>query len=201
MKATVCIVPYNNNVKFLDILDRVLEADGKFNVIVVDNNKHPVLRLVLDDYPIKYVNNGNKGQLAGACNLAVSMTDTEYFIYVCSNHTEIFFNSWLDDMVSAMDISGVAIGGTVSLVRRGQDHVQGGVFIARTEILKEIPYDSINYPFTFMDVYLSNKIKEAGYEFLDIPIVHSVMGKPRRRNHQKIVHAHIFEYNRRGQII
>jgi len=191
MKATVVIVPYQNDIKFLNILDRVLEADGEFNVLVVDNNPNNKLSDILEDYPVKYVFNNNKGQLAGAMNLAVSMIDTEYLIYVCSNHTFIVDNSWLNYMVESMDKSDAVIGGTVSEVKKGHDHVQGGVFIIKTDILKEIPYDTVNFPFQFMDVYISDKINEHGYKFLNIPLVHSVMGKPRIRKEQKIIHTHL----------
>ncbi len=73
MKATVVIVPYKNDISFLNILDRILEADGKFNVLVVDNNPNNKLSDILVDYPVKYVFNKNEGMLAGAMNLAIGM--------------------------------------------------------------------------------------------------------------------------------
>ena len=192
MKATVVIVPYQNDIKFLNILDRILEAEGEFNVLVVDNNPKNKLSDIIRDYPVKYMFNKNKGMLAGAMNLAIGMIDTEYLIYICSNHTHITDNSWLIDMVDAMDKQKADMGGTISPVTRGHNHVQGGVFIARTDKLRETPYNEKKFPFQFMDVYISDKFAEKGYKMIDIHIVHSVMGKPRIRKEQKIIHTHNF---------
>ena len=46
------------------------------------------------------------------------MIDTEYLIYVCSNHTHIIDNSWLNDMVEAMDKQEADMGGTISPVNK-----------------------------------------------------------------------------------
>lgn len=189
-RVTIVIIPFKNDIRFFDILDSILESNGEFNVLVVDNNLEPKIKRMVEEYPVKYVHNGNKGQLAGACNLAVRMIDTEYFIYVCSNHLKIYDKDWVDAMVKEMDDSKADIGGTETRFD-GKVHIQGGVFIARTEILKKYPYDSINFPFTFMDVALSDTLHNAGAKFLNMRNVKSVMGDYKRTMAHKVVHAHL----------
>lgn len=188
MKSTVVIIPYKNDIKFLDILDRILEADGEFNVLVVDNNPHPHLKPMMDEYPVKYIHNGNLGALAGAMNRAIDAIHTKFLVYVCSNHTMIYDNRWLLEMEDAMKEADM--GGTLARFD-GKNHIQGGVFIARTDKLREVRYDSIKFPFTFMDVYISDEFKKKGFKMIDINCVHSKMGKYKRVMSHKIVHAHI----------
>ena len=196
MLVTACLVPFENKDQFFKTLNRVRQAEGDFKTIVINNS--------VEDYivhpPITYRHHKNKYQLAGGTNQRIKLTETKYFVYVCTNHVYFYSNDWLMSMVEEMEaMPKIAMAGTV-LPYKGKPHVQGGLFIARTEILKENLYE-YDKPFRFMDVYMSWRLMERGYKLGTLKSIYSVMKGWTAENHQrnlkkkryKAVHCHGLE--------
>ena len=167
--VTVCLVPFENKKQFFKTLNRVREAEGDFKITVINNS--------VEDYivhpPITYRHHKNKNQLAGATNIAIKLCETKYFVYVCTNDVYFYSNDWLSSMVLEMEARPkIAMGGTV-LPYKDKPHVQGGLFIARTDIMKNNLY-KYDYPFRFMDVYMSRRLMEAGYKLGTIKSIYSI---------------------------
>ena len=196
-KATVCLIPYKNNASFRKILAEVKRVTD--NIIVIDNNRESIFKGEVLGQRIQYAHNGNIGMLASATNMAVSLCETEYFIYLCSNHIHIYDDTWLEDLVEQMDNmpEKVVIGGDLIPYDK-RFHIQGGVFIARTWFLKKYPYNAEENPFSYMDVKMSDKIIAKDYQMKSLKRVKSTMNKWNKfhdiKNIQdkrfKIVHGH-----------
>jgi len=71
-----------------------------------------------------------------------------------------------------------------------ETHLQGGCFIGKTSWFKKHPYDEKHFPFSFMDVYISRKIRGDGKKYANIEGVVSIMGEYKRLRKYKIIHAH-----------
>jgi len=194
--VTVALIPFENKDRFFKTLNRVRDADGDFKITVINNS--------VEDYivhpPITYRHHKNKNQLAGGTNQAIKLCETKYFVYVCTNHVYFYSPDWLMTMVEEMEsLPKIAMAGTI-LPYKGKPHVQGGLFIARTEILKENLY-RYDYPFRFMDVYMSWRLMEAGYKLRTLKGIYSVMKGWTPENHKrninslryKAVHGHGLE--------
>jgi len=194
MKATVCLVPYKNHNNFRKVLAEVKRVTDK--IIVIDNNRESVLKYECED--VVYRHNGNKGMLAGATNLAVSLCETEYFVYLCTNHIHIYDDTWLEDLIEQMDsMPDVVMGGDLLPVGKAM-HIQGGIYIAKTSFLTQYPYNVKKFPFSFMDVEISALITRKGFKMRGLKGVKSVMSKwgkfdkekNDRTKRYKIVHGH-----------
>jgi len=199
MEVSVCLVPFMNDKRFIKLFQLVRKAERvKFEIIIIDNNIKPHYEWIPEKLGMKYYHNKNKNQLAGAVNKAVSMAEAEYFVYLCTNHICIFSNDWLFYMLGQIkryDERHV-MGGDIRLFRNA-NHVQGGIYIARTKWLKKNPYNEKAFPFTYMDVEICKKIIRAKKKIFRIPLIHSSMGQWNRRSHDtnritkriKIVHS------------
>jgi hypothetical protein len=198
MQVSVCLVPFMNSKRFIKLFELVQKAEKiDFEIIVINNNNSPTYKWISEKPGMKYYHNENKGQLAGAVNKAVSMAEAEFFVYLCTNHIRIFSNDWLYYMVGQIKKydERYVMGGDVRAFRNA-NHVQGGLYIARTEWLREHPY-SKEFPFQFMDVEICKKIIKNEKKMFRIPLVHSSMGLWNRRSHDtnrmtkriKIVHS------------
>ena len=199
--VTVCLVPFENKKQFFKTLNRVEKAEGDFKITVINNSQ--------EDYmvppPITYRHSKNENQLAGATNQAIQLCDTKYFVYVCTNHVYFYSDDWLSTMVAEMETRPeIAMGGTV-LPYRDEPHVQGGLFIARTDIMKNNLY-KYDHPFRFMDVYMSWRLMEGGYKLGELKSIYSIYKSTRIKewtpeDHQrnlknlkyKAVHGHGLE--------
>ncbi len=192
--ATVCLVPYKNNDKFRKTFADVKRVTN--NIIVVDNNREPVLKRECDD--VLYLHNANRGMLAGATNLAVTHCKTKYFVYLCTNHTHIYDDTWLEDLIQQMDADPEVVMGGDLLPVGGSVHIQGGIYIAKTIFLSLNPYNVKKFPFSFMDVYISATILKKGLKMKGLKRIKSTMNpwnkfhdeKNRRDKRFKIVHGH-----------
>lgn len=195
MQVTICIVQHKNHEQVQRVLNEVSLVDFKhYEVIVIDNNVTdytPEFNIPQTIKQFRLYRNMNIGQLSGATNQAVLMAEGELFVYLCGNHTHINSSDWLKYMVDCLGDR--AMGGTVSpyaVLGRSGMHVQGGCFIAQTKVLKEIRYDEVLYPFSFMDVDMSEQVLKRGYELVDMPLMKSVMGDLPFKNKYKIYHSH-----------
>ncbi len=197
--VSICLVPYQNEKSFLTILQSAYKTlIPNAEIIIIDNNPTNRYKLICEKFNFRYYHNANKGQLANATNLAISMAKGKYFLYLCTNHTYIYCNDWLSYMVGYMERyhERYVMGGDVKPFRN-HNHIQGGLYIARTAWIKQHPYKG-SYPFTFMDVEISKEIMRDRKKMIKIPLIHSSMHEWNRRSHDtnmktkmiKIVHAH-----------
>jgi GT2 family glycosyltransferase/ADP-heptose:LPS heptosyltransferase len=215
---TIIMTPMNeSSTCFSEIINQLLNTNydkNKLHFIFIDNNivekeylyTEKIVSKVRKIFPdTKLIRNRNNKMLSGAMNLALINCETKMFVYVCTRHTYIYDNNWLKDIISKMpDIkTGYVIGGTLS--RETGLHVQGGAFIAYTEIIKRISYDMEKFPMVFMDVDLCKRIVHHGYKLFEIDNMLSKMsGFPLTEHHKnlqtkkyKIVHSHeIIEYRK-----
>jgi len=199
MEVSVCLVPFRNDKRFIKLFELVRKAEKiKFEIIVIDNNAEKHFEWISEKLGMKYYHNRNKNQLAGAVNKAVFMAEAEYFVYLCTNHIRIFNNDWLFYMVNQIkryDERHI-MGGDIRPFKN-VNHVQGGIYIARTKWLKENPYNEKAFPFTYMDVEICKKILKDKKKLFRIPLIHSSMGQWNKRSHDinkmnkriKIVHS------------
>lgn len=198
MQISVCLVPFMNDKRFIKLFESILKAERvKFEIIIIDNNTNPNYTWVSKKSEMKYYHNKNKWQLAGAVNKAISLSETEFFVYLCTNHTRIFSNDWLYYMLGQIKKydKRYVMGGDIKAFRNA-NHIQGGIYIARTEWLKEHPYSKA-FPFTYMDVEICKQIVKDKKKMFRIPLIHSSMGLWNRRSHDtnrvtrriKIVHS------------
>ena len=199
MKATICLVPFTDKPRFFKILKQVRRAKGiQFEIIVVDNSQTLEIKKHLKKDEI-YISNKNVGKLAGACNKAVARARGEYFVYLCAVHTRIYADDWLSYMVRQMESMDdrYVLGGDLRPFG-AMKHVQGGVFIGRTDWMRQNPYDAKKHPFTFMDVYITKDAYRQRKKLLKLAKVFSSMKGWSQKNHTqnktkkrfKIVHSH-----------
>jgi GT2 family glycosyltransferase len=199
MKASICLVPFTDQKRFLQILSQVRKAKGlAHEIIIVDNSPTMDIKRHLREGEI-YISNKNVGKLAGACNKAIKIAKGKYFVYLCAVHTRIYADDWLLYMVRQMEEVGdmYVLGGDLRPFG-SMKHVQGGVFIGRTAWMRQNPYDEKKHPFTFMDVYLSKKILGSRLKMLRLGKIYSSMLGWSAKNHAqnktlkkfKIVHSH-----------
>jgi len=80
------------------------------------------------------------------------------------------------------------IGGTLTR-SDARSHIQGGVFIDRTETLKQVRYDPVKFPYSWMDQDMSDRLVQAGYDLTHIDGMMSVMGHLADKNY-KVYHSH-----------
>ena len=204
--ASIVLAPFNNNEAFKKVFLQVLtKTNFNFNeleLIIIDNNINEenildikkFLELYTTDYPIKYYNNRNNYQLAGATNKAIELSDSKWFVYLCSNDTYIYHNDWLKSMTEGLSdddyTKGFRIGGTIAhwpnFLPNPKDHVhvQGGIFIAFTEYMKNNKY-STKFPFSFMDTNHSAHCIKQGFKLKHIASVFSSMATVNDRIHQE----------------
>jgi GT2 family glycosyltransferase len=134
-----------------------------------------------------------------ALNLAVSLSAGEYLLYVCANHGEAFDPTWAQDLLAPFDDPGVAMTGCLQSSGAPQAqgfppelfdaHVQGGVFGARTAVLREHPYDEGEYQHWGADVNLCFRLSQAGYGLADVPTVRSVWREDPGEGDWKYLHC------------
>lgn len=187
-KVTICIVEYNNKEQVDRILNEIFTRTlglEDYELILVDNNPIPVRSR--KDKRIKTIFNKNINQLSGAVNKAIDIAKGEFFLYVCGNHVHINSNDWLNYMLNGIKDGQIA--GSVTPYD-GTVHVQGGLFIARTQLMKDFKYDEIKFPFSFMDVDQCKRMLSAGINFIELPKMKSVMGFLPNKSKYKIYHSH-----------
>jgi len=222
--TTIMVTNQESKSCFSEIINQVVKTDYNFEklkFIIVDNNtdnkeidyvKKVVVKLKSRFPNVTLLQNCNKQLLSGAMNKALDACNTELFVYLCTKHTYIYDENWLNCLIKEMKEPGLknkyAIGGTIS--KETGPHIQGGIFIAYTEVIKKIRYDAKKYPMVFMDVDLCRRILDAGYKFKEIDCMMSRMKGLTKVNHEKniqskkykIIHSHeTIEYRNHSVIV
>lgn len=145
--------------------------------------------------------------------------DDEFVLYVCTKHGKAFDITWVRDMIEPMQRwpeygmtghlmgsnspEGVAHDGgpgcewvkdTYRWVNPDgtgdvKQHVQGGVFAARTQLMLEHPYPA-QYPHNYTDHLLTWAILKAGHKVYDVQTIKSVWRDSVHHTHGlKFIHA------------
>lgn len=165
------------------------DLDGE--LIVVDNSLEPTipaLDFCRNDHRRRYVwNQGYNVYLAGALTQAVRTALSDTLVYCCASHGIVNDPTWIKDLIEPLADPAVGLAGHVHPCEfnrvaavpeemiEPQIHVQGGVWAARRDVLREIGF-SHRFPFEFCDVDLSRRLLAAGYRLASVPTVVSVAG-------------------------
>ncbi len=194
--VTIVLIPHNNPDTFRTRLERDIlptiaaHPDWKFQIIIIDNSdKDKRLSYnVLSDYDLQYICMwpGTNVMYGSGLNLAVGLSQYPYLVYVCSNHGRMYDPTWIDDLVSPLAADAkVAMTGSFYGSCKPIDlgfpahlppiHIQGGLFGARTETLKNHPYSTDpRWVHWGSDVYQCFELLNAGFLLYDVPTVKSV---------------------------
>lgn len=201
MFATICLVPFNNPESFLRVMKQLsLCKTNDCEILVIDNSTNDSEAKKIQSFcdKVTYIKGDNKS-LAHANNSAISMAQGKYFIYLCSNHTWIYDNNFVYRIAVGIEESDADMAGTISY--EVSKHVQGGVYIAKTESLRDHYYDELHYEFNFMDVDICQRMIATGKRLADIPSIFSTMKDIRIETHElwqktkevAVAHSHFYE--------
>lgn len=203
-EVSIVLCPYENNDFFKRVFNHIVVRTrydlSQIEIIVVDNNTDPERKRDIAEFvhenaelcAMHYIENNNEGKLAQATNKAIEVADSRWLVYLCANDTYIYDPRWLQYMVGNLSEeeynAGFRIAGTVTpwanhLTADKHFHVQGAVFIAFTEYMKNNPY-SLDYPFDQCDVIHSARCLEQGYHLKHLPRICSHMGQATKEWHE-----------------
>lgn len=211
----ICMVAYNNHKQMTRLVSQIINMtdyrdDYQYSYTVFDNSDNlsetektkQIVRVLPN---IMYKKHGNT-QLADTMNQIVKQCDSDFIIYLCTNDTYIYDSVWLITMVEYMKKNSfVVMGGFIHDISydtraiAASDiyyHIQGGLYIVKTETLKKYPYTD-KYPHAYMDVHWSSLSAGRNEELGSIPGVYSTMRLWSLKQHEenkiskkfKIVHA------------
>ena len=195
--VSIVLIPYNNEDKFRIRLERDIiptikaHPEWKFQIIIVDNSdeaKRVCLNILhsLNICPV-YLWPGTNIMYGPAMNLALLAAPYPYVVYLCTNHGRMYDPTWIDDIIYPMMLDEkIAMTGSHYASGCGADqfgfsphlpriHVQGGIFGARTAIMKAYPYtmDS-KWIHGASDICQSYQLLHAGFVLMDVPTIKSV---------------------------
>lgn len=109
----------------------------------------------------------------------------EKLAYFCASHGLVHDPTWLVDMLAPLNNPEVGAAGCVlpcefnrvaacpADIIEPQQHVQGGFWSARVEVLRAIGFGH-RFPFEFCDVDLSRRLMAKGYTLAHVPTIVSV---------------------------
>jgi hypothetical protein len=185
------------------LLRPMLDAE----IIVIDNSEVRSDRLanaVLGNGAFAAAYRWNEGEnlmYGPSLNVATIMATRPYLLYACAAHGQMYDPTWAWDLLATLvyDPGGdvamcgslwpsgppTAMGFSESLT---PVHVQGGLFCARTDVLRAHPYEEGDYAHWRSDVYQSFQLMAAGYRLADVPTVRSVWRSAVETQHWKYVH-------------
>lgn len=160
-------------------------------LLVIDNSPNPTVESLglaaAEDRARVIWNQGYNIYLAGALTTAVRESRGDAFVYVCASHGVGNDPTWISDLVAPLADPKVGLAGHVQPcefnrvaavpedIIEPQIHVQGGLWAARTDLLREIGFGH-RFPFEYCDVDLSRRVLAAGYVLHSVPSVVSVAG-------------------------
>ncbi len=193
--VSIIIVPHNNQDKLnkrltRDILPTIAaHPRWKFQLITVDNSdadKRPDYQL--GEYAIEHLNlwPGANIMYGPAMNLAIRASQYPIIVYICSNHGRMYDPTWIDDLAAPLlQDPGCAMTGSVYPSCHPSDmgfpahlpqfHIQGGLFAARTAVMRDYPYtEDERWVHWGSDIYQSYQLLNAGFGLKNVPSVNSV---------------------------
>lgn len=160
-------------------------------LLIVDNSPSPsveVHQLAAADPRVHHLwNDGYNIYIGGGLTKAVAQANGDSFVYLCASHGLQNDPSWLKDLIAPLVDPQVGLAGHIHPcefnrvaavpedICEPQIHVQGGLWSAHTETLREIGF-SHRFPFEFCDVDLSRRMLAAGYALVTVPSIVSVAG-------------------------
>lgn len=160
-------------------------------LLIVDNSPSPTVearQLAISDSRVRHLwNDGYNIFIGGGLTKAVTQANGDAFVYLCASHGLQNEPTWLQDLIAPLVDPQVGLAGHIHPcefnrvaavpedITEPQIHVQGGVWSARTETLREIGF-SHRFPFEFCDVDLSRRMLAAGYALITVPSIVSIAG-------------------------
>ncbi len=187
---------------YRDILPALTALGQPWKLTVVDNSAERsdlLAELVGTDYLWQ---EGRNLMYGPSLNLAVPRHPAaDFVLYVCTKHGMMRDTSWIADLLAPFSDPDVMMSGHLrgsnsptgvahdggpgcEWVRehfkfmegeheRVPQHIQGGVWMARTGILLRFPYP-VQFPHSYTDHLITWQILKAGYKCADVPSVLSV---------------------------
>ncbi len=162
-------------------------------ILCVDNSRSPSklveARLAASGYPFRYDWSRRNLKYSATLNRLVAQAGHPYFVYVCLAHCELRDPSWWKDLLAPLEDPSVGMSGC----RQDgpwefpAEHIQGGVFAARTEVLRALPY-SPAYPHDFSDIDMSQRLGDEGYRLADVTSVRNLLPGQAPGEGWKILH-------------
>lgn len=117
----------------------------------------------------------------------VRVSQSPKLVYFCASHGLARDSTWLNDILTPLNDPTVGAAGCVLPCQFSavaavpediidpQHHIQGGVWSARLDVLRNIGF-SHRFPFEFCDVDLSRRLLAAGYHLASTATIVSVAG-------------------------
>jgi hypothetical protein len=206
--VTAVVIPYQDVRGALGRINRLVEAlrhcKLKAEIIAIDNSPRRSWQLAaaVEDngsFPGRYRWQGGRNLCYGpAMNQAVMLAQYPHLLYVCANHGRCIDPSWPLDLLVPLDRDMVAMTGSLQDSGPPENlgfppelpplHIQGGVFAARTELLRRHPYPTGKYAHYGSDIYLSLRLVQAGWQLVDVPTIQSVWRRTAGDGDWKYVH-------------
>lgn len=203
------LIAYNNSDKVKQRLERVVfptataYSNYSFQLIIVDNSNQP---LDIDLQKVKsarialvYLQPTTNLMYGPSINLALEHAAHEFIVYICTNHGRMYDTTWLQDMLNPLlkESKAAMTGSTYPSCHPTKmgfpahlphEHIQGGVFAAKTAILRKYNYTSdARWVHGGSDIYQSYQLMKAGYKLVSVPSVKSVWRR-------KVPHSDKYKY-------
>lgn len=213
--VSLVLIPFRSSERAMTRIERdiapTLEACRlPAELIVVDNSSRPspliLSTLTAAGVPHIYRWFGRNDQYGPAINWAVQVARFDRLVYVCAEHGRMLDPAWLPDLLAPLDDARVGMAGCiqpsgdalrkVGAIAAGvnDEHVQGGIFAARTQTLRDVPYNC-DFPHLYSDLWISAAMMAKGLLLAHVPSIHSVWRKPARRLPGGVAWVHAEDYH------
>jgi len=203
------LIAYNNSDKLKQRLEREVFPTAAaypnytFQLIIIDNSYPCVdidLRKIKDfGVTLVYLQPTKNLMYGPSINLALEHAAHEFMVYLCTNHGRMNDTTWLQDILDPLvkDPKAAMTGSTYPSCPPSKmgfsthlphQHIQGGIFAAKTEILRKYSYTSDSrWIHGGSDIYQSYRLMEAGYKLVNVPSIKSVWRR-------KVPHSEKYKY-------
>lgn len=181
-------------------------ADWQLELIVIDNSERRLdgLARTVASLPWKsqYIWHEGANLFYGpSLNLAANLAQHPFLVYACMNHGRMIDPTWMDDLLRPMwEDERVAMSGhrypsppseTLGFAQGLEPfHIQGGLFAARAEVIRNHPYDEGQFIHWGSDIWQSYRLQAAGFLLEQVPTVISVWRENAVPGAWKYIHDH-----------
>jgi hypothetical protein len=205
--VTAVVIPYQDERGALRRITGLVKAlrhcELDAELIAIDNSPRRSWQLAAavenSGFPGRYCWQGGRNLCYGpAMNKAVMLAQHPHLLYICANHGKGIDPSWPLDLLMPLADDTVAMAGSLQDSGPPENlgfppelpplHVQGGIFAARTELLRRHPYPKGQYAHHGSDIYMSLRLVQAGWQLADVPTVQSVWRRKAGDGPWKYVH-------------